>query len=157
VNGVIIAGEDRYTPARDRPDHTAAEAVVWRHWRHHPGTVPAPLVGQLRGEWPTGAHPTVTSAARVDHGRWLVDCPWPGCNSSQYASRLDHRFFCVDGPHDGHFAWIPVVWPTDVEMATIEAVLDARPEPATRNWAPGEPINQLVAENAGHDLPPAAP
>jgi hypothetical protein len=154
VAGVIIAGEDRYPPARDRPDHSAAEAVVYRHWRHKPGTVAAPQVGELKGAWPAGIHDSVRAAAYVNHGRWCVDCPF-GCGSAQYASRNDHRFFCIDCGHNGDHRWVEVLWPSELEISTIESALSARPDPTTRNWRPGEPIVQLVAENEAHDLPPA--
>lgn len=149
---MILAGEDRY----HHPDLGAAEAVVWRFWRHHPGSrVTAALVGQPKGPWPEGEHPNLTADAYVNHGRWCVDCPH-GCGSAQYASRKDRRFFCVDCDNAGDPRWIPVDWPSDLEIGAIEAALLARPDVTSRNWKPGETIEQLVAENAEHDLPPAA-
>jgi hypothetical protein len=151
---VILAAEDRHYPTPDHPEHTPPETVVHRFWRHKLGEVSAPQVGQPKGEWPAGVHDTVAAVAYVNHGRWVVDCPF-GCGSAQMASRSDRRFFCVECGHRGDGRWLPVVWPSDLEVQTVEAVLDARPDMATRNWRPGEPIDALVAENAGHGLAPA--
>lgn len=79
-------------------------------------------------------------AVRVNHGRWIVDCPVEGCSAAQLASDTDHRFVCVEcaaGPYR-------VVWPEEREA--IEQVLEGRPQPA-RNWEPGETVDDLHAEN----------
>lgn len=82
-------------------------------------------------------------AARVNHGRWIVECPQDRCGGAQLASQIDLRFVCVEcgaGPYK-------VVWPKT--RAAIEEALEPRPE-ANRNWHPGETVKDLHAENAGH-------
>jgi len=156
----FVTAEDVYHPHQAHPEHTPPEAAVFRWWRHSVG-VPAPQQRQMRGSWPTGLAEGPLAEARVDHGRWVVDCPFPGCNSAQFASKTDHRFFCVDcsGPDR---LWVPVVWPDDIELAAIEAALSLRPEISTRSWeSPGwrarrgvspETVADLLAENAAHGL-----
>lgn len=86
--------------------------------------------------------------AYINHSRLIADCP--DCGGAEFVWR--------DGPHVmlcasclnggiGH-RWRPVVLPAD--LAEIEAVLAARPLPQNRNWAPGETIGQLRAENLAH-------
>lgn len=90
--------------------------------------------------------------AYVNHGRWLVDCPF--CGSTQVAAKTDRRFLCAgtgscgNAPAGG--AFVPVVWPKDTEA--IEAVLVNRPDPNTRNWLPGETIKDLRRENVEHGI-----
>jgi hypothetical protein len=49
-----------------------------------------------------------------------------------------------------------IVWPPD--PIAIEAVLLMRPDPASRNWEPGETVADLVMENAAHGIvPPGTP
>ena len=89
--------------------------------------------------------------ARVNHGRWIVDCP--NCRSASFATAPTPRlrsavpsFVCPDcngGP------W-PAGYPA--ERAAIVALLDVRPDPTKRNWAPGETLGDLAAENAEHGL-----
>lgn len=88
---------------------------------------------------------------RVEHGRWLVDCP--DCNGAQFASRKDLRFWCVDCRNAAVGGlWRRVAWPDDAEQA--EQVLAARPLQATRNWRPGrEALDDLARENQAHGLP----
>ncbi|GAA4358390.1 hypothetical protein [Angustibacter luteus] len=75
-------------------------------------------------------------SVRVNHGRWLVDCP---CGGAQLASRTDQRFLCCDCGNalvDGLFR--PVVWPPDadaIETALAELELDAQ------NW----PVDEVEA------------
>lgn len=146
----ILAAEDRYSAAPDAPGLSPAETVVHRFWRHHPGTVAAPLAGQPRGPWPTGATDR-TAAAYVNHGRWCVDCPF-GCGSAQYASRADRRFFCIECGNDSTSGWVTVIWPAPLDIAAIEAALGVRPQVATRNWQPGETVADLLAENQARGL-----
>jgi hypothetical protein len=45
-----------------------------------------------------------------------------------------------------------VVWP-DADMADgVERLLSMRPNVATRNWAPGETLIDLMMENAAHGI-----
>ena len=54
---------------------------------------------------------------------------------------------CVECANRGNGgAYRPVAWPK--AAAAIERLLDARPDPKLQNWAPGETVAQLAAENA---------
>lgn len=79
--------------------------------------------------------------ARVDDGRWVVDCPDPDCTSAQIASDTDPRFVCVRCA----FGPFTVVFPKD--RPAIEQTLLARPVPETRNWLPNETVGDLKREN----------
>jgi hypothetical protein len=79
----------------------------------------------------------------ANHGRWVVECPT--CHGAQLAVRTDPRFMCVNcGNASVGGVWRPVIWPKD--HPEIEAILDARPMPHTRNWAPGETVKDLRRE-----------
>lgn len=145
--GRLISAEDRYHPHGSHPEHSPAEAVVFRYWRHHAG-VSGPQRLQMKGPWPTELVDGVTALAYVNHGNWTVDCPFPGCWAAQFASREDRRFFCT---HCGR-GWVRVVWPDDLELLAIEAALLIRPESPTRNWTPGEAVADLEAENREHGV-----
>lgn len=107
-----------------------------------------------RRSWPSGAGPVHLPVgmipdkpvtARVNHGRWIGDCPV--CHvGAQLLSRTDHRMCCAEC----FCGWFPVVWPADVD--DIEALLERRLNPATRNWSPGETVTDLSAENACHGV-----
>ena len=90
---------------------------------------------------------TLEVKARVDHGRWLADCPL--CNGAELVSP-GKPFRCQSKPC---VAVAHVTWPTSATQARIEALLALRPDPATRNWRPRETLKALAAENAAHGLP----
>ena len=116
-----------------RPEHSPAERVVAEYFPHA-------LTHESTDE--------MVAYASVNHGRWLVRCPW--CKSAQYASREDHRFFCVEcfnAPAGQR--WVAVIWPQDHEE--IESVLCGRPK-QNRNWTTGEPVDKLREENRTHAL-----
>ena len=46
---------------------------------------------------------------------------------------------------------LPIEWPR--ERALIVELLTRRPDPATRNWLPGEPVDRLWQENREHGVP----
>jgi hypothetical protein len=103
-----------------------------------------------------GVHPTTEAIApgtenvpaRVDHGRWIVDCP--NCNGAQFASVTDRRFLCCECENIAIGGlWRRVVWPDN--WPEIESVLRVRPI-ENRNWHPEESTDDLRAENAAHDL-----
>jgi ribosomal protein L37AE/L43A len=87
--------------------------------------------------------------AFVNAGRWVVMCPT--CSSAQEAHSTLKRFWCVDcqQAREGG-AWCPVLWPD--ERAAIEAALLLRPDPRTRNWMPGETVEQLIGENVARGI-----
>lgn len=81
-------------------------------------------------------------AARVDHGRWLADCPW--CRSAILVAPGD-PFWCPDcGNAPVHGQDLQLVWPS--ERAAIDAALDRR-LPINRHWFPDESVEDLELEN----------
>jgi hypothetical protein len=99
---------------------------------------------------PQGVAVGVSTPAFVNHGRWVVRCPF--CAGAQLAhpDRTD-RFFCIDCLNDlAGRQWISVTWPDDV--SAIESVLELRPEVTTRSWWPHETVEDLRAENIAHGV-----
>lgn len=92
---------------------------------------------------PTELAPGPVVAARVEHGRWLLDCPF--CPSAGLGDPDDPRSYCPEcrnGPVGGK--WLPAAYPAD--LPAIEDALLVRP-PQNRNWWPGESVADLLAEN----------
>lgn len=96
----------------------------------------------------------VPMTAAINHGTWVARCacgapgvPSPGCVVFLDAP-LGWCVRCGNAAASG--CWRPVLLPPADERAAIEAVLACRPDIATRNWAPGETVADLVAENAAH-------
>jgi hypothetical protein len=56
----------------------------------------------------------------------------------------------VECRNGGSDKWVQVNWPAEAEV--IEAALAIRPEAHTRGWKPGEPVANLLAENAKHGV-----
>lgn len=114
----------------------------------------------------------LTAVAYMAHSVWVAMCPRPGCMNAEMFGRCDDgtvggleasRFTCrVDGhrPDGSRVVYrgcglrCGVEWPPDI--ADLERVLLARPAPSTRNWRPGESLEDLVAENFAHGLVPTA-
>lgn len=101
----------------------------------------------------TGSHEDAMKAATapksaalevvVNHGRWIVECP--DCHDAQLASRHDPRFMCVAcGNASVGGKWRRVTWPAKANQ--IEELLEVRVA-ALQNWAPGETVADLKAEN----------
>lgn len=108
-----------------------------------------------------------TLKARLNHGRWIVDCP--NCNGAEFAVP-GQDFVCMS-------EWVPkamgdavgveAVYLKAREMAKrakqvyavafpdsvseIERVLSARPA-ENRNWTPGESVDDLKQENRAHKV-----
>jgi hypothetical protein len=134
----LLAAEDKHPQDRRLPPMTAAERIVARHWPPYP-----------HSGLPQGVTDTVAAYAWVNHGRWLVSCPW--CPSAQNASRQDHRFFCTECANRAAGGqWITVVWPDNA--GEIERLLGRRTDRAQRNWTPGETVEGLAAENREHGV-----
>lgn len=88
--------------------------------------------------------------AYVSHGRWVADCPTPGCSGAMLLF-FGAGFFCGNclNVQTGLKAR-EVIWPEHREE--IERLLLLRPVPQTRSWFPTEPVNNLVAENLEHGI-----
>ncbi len=89
--------------------------------------------------------------ARVDLGRWLVDCG--DCANAVIVDDLDLIVICPKCGSGG--CWREVIMPA--ERVKIEELLLMRPgfRDANRNrfWFPGESVDQLVMENVMNDTP----
>ena len=145
---VVLTAEHRYRHTRKHWDHLPAAqwcslAYPIPHWQRA-------MIGALPKLGEDAAKPA--TFAYVNHGRWLVDCPF--CGSTQIAAKSDRRFLCAgaDGCANAQVggAYIPVVWPKDADR--IEAELLQRPTPNNRNWMPGETVKDLRRENAEHGV-----
>jgi hypothetical protein len=137
----LRSAEDHHPPEPRWPGLSAAERIVAKYWHmetsgHHI-------------DLPTGISDKATATAYVNHGRWLVRCPW--CPSAQNASRADHRFFCIAcGNAAVSGQWVPVIWPA--EHREIEELLMARPHKQHQNWEPHETAAGLRDENVAHGI-----
>jgi hypothetical protein len=114
---------------------------------HHPSslgdrTLPAP-----------GIALDVMVKARVNASRWIADCPTGWCHGAEYVDHDTLLFFCCEcrNAEFGHQP-IRVEAPPERMRSQIEAYLQARPAPATRNWLPGETVEHLRAENREHGI-----
>ncbi|MFG2144138.1 hypothetical protein ACGFRG_08050 [Streptomyces sp. NPDC048696] len=100
----------------------AAERVFrWVEYRAQRRVVPpeAPIVGHQ-------------VFARINHNRWVVDCP---CGSAQVVSPSDARAACTECG----YGWVRLIFPADPEA--VEATL-ADQLPHLRNWwHAGDPLN----------------
>jgi hypothetical protein len=102
----------------------------------------------------------VRAVVFMSWGRWVAQCPRPGCPNAEQFGRCDDgtpggltgTSFRCRTEYGGCGLVCAVEWPANVE--DLEAVLRARPVPATRNWAPGEDPSQLLRENIEHGLIP---
>jgi len=89
--------------------------------------------------------------AEANWGRWIARCPRPWCTNALALEAGQLEFACLG--LGGCGATAEVVWPPDPQA--IAALLAMRPVQGTQNWLPGETLEDLLAENAAHDLIPA--
>ena len=84
--------------------------------------------------------------ARVNWGRWIIDCPH--CGSALDVTPSDTTAICVDCSTE----WFEVVFPSAQQKQAIERALLKRPGNRAKvfknsNWVPGETVDKLEAEN----------
>jgi hypothetical protein len=91
---------------------------------------------------------TGVAYAEVNHGRWIARCPTPYCYNALQIAHGDAELCCRE-------CWqvFPIEWPAD--PISITRLLAARPNPATRNWLPGETPVDLLNESVAHGIAPA--
>jgi len=88
--------------------------------------------------------PNGAVAARVNHGRWLADCPF--CAGAELVDPDEPVFFCLTcGMGDNHHAVMEVKFPR--HRVKIEVLLSDRPRAKNRNWEPGETLKKMREEN----------
>lgn len=99
----------------------------------------------------------LAAVAYVSWGIWVAQCPRPDCLGSEHYGHA---------PITGHVGGLTSqgfrcnrcglvcrsVWPDN--LSDIEWVLSQRPLPETRNWLPGETLDELLGENIGHGIAP---
>ncbi|MDY6835534.1 MAG: hypothetical protein SVY53_12115 [Chloroflexota bacterium] len=85
--------------------------------------------------------------ACVNHGRWIVRCPW--CNSSSFANE-NELFLCEDCWNEPINKHVKALFPCEREQ--IEELLIKRPRVETRNWEPHEDMFNLEDENKLHGV-----
>jgi ribosomal protein L37AE/L43A len=110
------------------------------------GPLPDPTDDNVSGE----------VGARINHGRWLVNCA--GCNSALVIDLGQPVFMCVECGNAGNGGkWFAVIVPGN--RKAIEDELLNRPingrnpaEAVNRNWEPGETVATLKQENADHGI-----
>jgi hypothetical protein len=99
-----------------------------------------------RGEMPLGVSKDYTVDAKINHGRWIAECPV--CHSAQVTSPDDKRFFCIQCENvSASGKWATVKWPSAPQVGMIEELLLVRPDVKTRNWIAGESVADLRKEN----------
>ncbi len=91
----------------------------------------------------------------MSQGIWVTKCPraWcvhvdhfgPGPNTGRVGGLTEKLWHCFRCQLVCEAQWPES--PTD-----IEAIVGQRPMPETRNWLPGEDLEQLIAENVVHGL-----
>lgn len=94
---------------------------------------------------PTETDTATPCYAEVNHGRWIVNCPF--CAGAELADPDDRRFFCLSCYNVAVGGkWLAVTWPS--QRKAIEAELLKRPKAEFANWSPGERVASLRAEAA---------
>lgn len=95
-------------------------------------------------------------------GQWVAECPRPGCFNVEKSGRCDDgttggldrkRFYCRI-EYGGCGMACAAAWP--YRFSEIEALVRARPVPASRNWRPGEDLLDLLGENLQHGIVPTS-
>ena len=90
---------------------------------------------------------------KVNHGRWIVECPC--CPSAALAGPgfVTDRFLCAECQNAAAGGrYFEVEWPDKQTCQRIYTLLTRRPDAENRNWFPGEPGEMLEAENLEHGL-----
>lgn len=81
-------------------------------------------------------------------GRWVVMCASPFCTGAMQV--YSGQMFVACG--DCGWPIEELIWPVDPEG--VETILLMRPDEKTRNWHPGETLQDLLAENVEHGILP---
>ena len=132
--------EDLGAKRADGTTMTFREFILETFFRMQGKPVPAIPVGPLP-QYP----------ARINWGRWLVDCP--NCNSALDVTPTDTIGLCLDCGTE----WFEVVFPPPGLKVAVETILLRRPGNRAKifphsNWSPGETVAQLQLENLEHGL-----
>ena len=87
--------------------------------------------------------------ARVNHGRWIGDCPF--CAGAEFVwFQTPSWFFCLSCRNEkAGGKWLPINVPTNYQK--IEKLLSIRPR-QNQNWEPGETLAQIKRENKEYGI-----
>ena len=135
---------ETWQPKDGKPRDSTLRAFIARYCQK--AEISLPALDAIRGE----------VSARVNQGRWIVDCPVQGCGNAIIASYQEPVFFCsVCGNVDNPAHWYKVVFPQEHEE--IERILLERPSrnpfsALHRNWFPGEKVEDLRRENLQNNM-----
>jgi len=88
---------------------------------------------------------SVVLVARIDHGRWIVDCL---CGAGVYTHPEWRLACCVDCGAIYH----DIVMPSAPAIAALTRLLLARARRENQHWSPGESLDRLKAENLAHNV-----
>lgn len=128
ANTLSLAREHEHAP--EPAEWTPPQRCVWRSATKLPENRRWEIIHDR------SIHPGVKAFVMIRQGRWVVPCPFAGCNGAQLASVWDRRFLCVDCLNRAVASrWIAVEWPID--PVAVERWLWQRP-PYAKNWDPGE-------------------
>ena len=96
-----------------------------------------------------GARTGTPLKAYINHGRWVVDCPY--CSGAEHVDPDDKSFFCFNCgmEHNGNRPQ-PVTFPLKATRLKIEEVLVTRPI-ENRNWTK-ETLAELQRVNIKNGL-----
>lgn len=98
--------------------------------------------------FPFDAHPRNKVRAIINHGRWIVKCPF--CPGGECVDPNEPVFFCLScGNSDNAGHVMDVQFPD--ERGMIEAILLRRPRIENRNWN-GEAPGILMQESLEHNV-----
>lgn len=89
------------------------------------------------------------AVAYVNHGRWVADCPTPGCGGAILLLPAPAGFLCgtcFNAAIGGQYRVVD--WPKSADRERIEVALRARPLAVNMNWTPDEPAELVEAESA---------
>jgi len=81
--------------------------------------------------------------ARVDHGRWIVDCE---CGAGLFVRRGWALACCIECGAQYHAVQFPV------DADEIERLLLARQKRENQSWWPSESVEMLQRENVAHHV-----
>lgn len=139
----LPSAENRYPAYQGVP---VAERVIVMHAAD--GDVDAYLASAPQGRLlkrPTKVSKKAVAAVRVEHGRWLADCPW--CKAAVFAPLTDPRFFCpecMNTPVAGEFVRLQM--PDEQTREQIVELLVKVPDESCRNWLSHETVAELARQ-----------
>ena len=137
---------DRLATSKDK-----ARAFLGRHGRNGRDFLVSQLVAQgapeLIKELDKKPHGDAV-VARVNHGRWIGDCPV--CGGAEVVDPDDPVFMCLSCLNDANQRKVrPVDFPDENFRLRMGEVLVHRGERRARGWDPGETIEDLKRQNRG--------